>query len=420
MRFKPTETLLDPYKIRSDFPILQERVTPLTTGEPFDLVYLDNAATTQKPRQVIEAIVHYYHHQNANVHRTLHELGERATLAYERGREKVAGFIRASSIREIVFTRGTTEAINLVANAWGRKFLEGGDEVLLSEMEHHSNLIPWQMIAREKGAHLKFIPIHSDGTLDLTQLDELLTREVKFVAIAHMSNVLGTINPIGDIIEKAHRMGIPVLIDAAQSVPHLPVDVQKLDCDFLAFSGHKMCGPTGIGVLYARENWLQEMDPYQGGGEMIASVSLESATWNDLPYKFEAGTPNIAGVVALAAAIDYLNNLGMANIAHYEQKISEYALQQLQKVEGIRILGEAPQRGAVISFCLADIHPHDIAQFLNSEGIAIRAGHHCAQPLMRRLKIPASARASFYFYNTFEEVDRLVHCLQKSVDFFCL
>ncbi len=403
--------------LREDFPILRE-VFRSSRGEEIPLIYLDNAATTQKPGQVLEAITNYYRHTNANVHRAIHKLGERATEAYEGSRKRVAQFINASSEKEIVFTRGTTEAINLVATGFGEKFIGEGDEILISEMEHHSNLIPWQLLARKKGARLRFIPFLPDGTLDLSQLDELLTDRTRLVAVTHMSNVFGTINPVRQIIRKAHQRNIPVLLDGAQSVPHLPVDVQELGCDFLAFSGHKMCGPTGIGVLYGKAELLETMEPYQGGGEMIRSVWYDRATWNDIPHKFEAGTPNIAGAVGLAAAMDYLHHIGMENITRYEQKLTTYAMTRMQEIPGMRIFGQAPERGGVISFYLGSIHPHDMAQFLDYRGIAVRAGHHCAQPIMRKLEIPATTRASFYFYNTFEEIDRFIEALYQAKEFF--
>ncbi|MFZ0389365.1 MAG: cysteine desulfurase [Calditrichia bacterium] len=410
--------VLDVQKIRRDFPILQE-VFPGENGQHRPLIYFDNAATTQKPQQVIDTLVHYYRHQNANVHRAIHKLGERATNAYELSRKTVARLINAASVREIVYTRGTTESINLVASAWGNKNISEGDEILLSEMEHHSNLVPWQLLAQRKGANLRFIPFAGEkGTLLLGDLDEYITERIRLIAITHMSNVFGTINPVRRLIRKAHHLKIPVLLDAAQSVPHLPIDVQELGCDFLAFSSHKMCGPTGMGVLYGREELLEEMDPYQGGGEMIRSVWLDRAIWNELPHKFEAGTPNIAGAIALASAIDYLREIGMERITRYEQKITTYALSKMRSLEGMRIFGDAPERGGVISFLLGRIHPHDMAQFLDKEGIAVRAGHHCAQPVMRKLNIPATSRASFYFYNTFEEVDFFIEQLHKAREFF--
>ncbi len=402
----------DPETYRKDFPILGEKVH----GKP--LVYFDNAATTQKPSSVIDTISDYYRHSNANVHRAIHELGDRATTAFEEARKKVAGFIGAKSERQIIFTRGTTEAINLVAAGWGRKFMEEGDEIILSEMEHHSNLIPWQILARETGARLRFIPFTDEGTIDFPVFEQLLSGKTKLIAITHMSNVFGTINPIKRIISMAHDRGVPVLLDAAQSVPHLPVDVEFLDCDFLAFSGHKMMGPTGIGVLYAKSRILENMNPYQGGGEMINSVWLENATWNEIPHKFEAGTPNIAGAVGLAAAIDYINKIGMVSMTLWEQELTTYALDKMSEIDGITIYGHAPERGGVISFNLLDIHPHDMSHLLDQSGIAVRAGHHCAQPIMRKLDIAATTRASFYFYNTKSEIDYFVEQLKQAKSFF--
>lgn len=407
----------DPLQWRDDFPILKETF-PREKGEPVPLVYLDNAATTQKPEVVINTLKEYYEHYNANIHRALHKLGEKATLAYEESRKKIARFIGAKSPREIIFTRGTTEAINLVASAWGRKFLWEGDEVILSEMEHHSNLIPWQMLAQEKGINLKFIPFKDDGTLDLSDLDGFFSSRTKLLSITHMSNVFGTINPVEEIIQKAHSRQVPVLIDGAQSVSHMAVNVQELDCDFMAFSAHKMCGPTGIGVLYGKEKWLEEMAPYQGGGEMILTVHLDRFTCNEIPHKFEAGTPNIAGAIGFGAAVDYLTQVGMEKIHLYEKELTEYALNHLRELKGMRFIGEAKERGGVISFFMDRAHPHDIAQFLDHKGIAIRAGHHCAQPVMRKLGIPSTARASFYFYNTKEEVDHLIEVLKETLAFF--
>ncbi|TFG95005.1 MAG: cysteine desulfurase [Calditrichales bacterium] len=402
----------DPYKYRSDFPILNESVH----GKP--LVYLDNAATTQKPIQVIDAIRDYYLHDNANVHRAIHVLGERATAGFENARKTVARFISAPSEKQIIFTRGTTEAINLVATGWGRKFISSGDEIILSEMEHHSNLIPWQLLAKDVGAKLKFIPFKEDGTIDFPVFETLLSSRTKLIAITHMSNVFGTINPVRRIIRMAHDRGIPVLFDAAQSVPHLPVDVAHLNCDFMAFSGHKMLGPTGIGVLYAKSQILENMNPYQGGGEMISSVWFEEATWNEIPHKFEAGTPNIAGAIGLARAVEYLEEVGMVNLTLYEQDLTTYALEKMAAIAGMKIYGAAPERGGVISFNLGDIHPHDLSHFLDQQGIAVRAGHHCAQPVMRKLNIAATTRASFYFYNTKEEIDYLVDQLNAAKTFF--
>lgn len=409
---KVDQAKFDPLHFRPDFPILQE----IVNGKP--LVYFDNAASTQKPIQVIDAIRDYYYHDNANVHRAIHQLGERATNAFEGAREKVARFIGAESSRQIIFTRGTTEAINLVACGWGRKFTSSGDEIILSEMEHHSNLIPWQILAKEVGASLKFIPFKEDGTIDFPTFIKLLSSRTKLIAITHMSNVFGTINPIIRIIQMAHDRGIPVLFDAAQSVPHLPINVQHLDCDFLAFSGHKMLGPTGIGVLYAKSQILENMNPYQGGGEMISSVWLEDATWNEIPHKFEAGTPNIAGAVGLAVAIEYLEKVGMIPLALYEQELTTYALEKMAAIEGLVIYGTAPERGGVISFNLGNVHPHDVSHFLDQQGIAVRAGHHCAQPVMRKLNIAATTRASFYFYNTKEEIDYFVDQLHQAQEFF--
>jgi cysteine desulfurase/selenocysteine lyase len=404
--------VFDPEKYRKDFPILEE----LVNGKP--LVYFDNAATTQKPIQVIDTIRDYYMHYNANVHRAIHRLGERATIAFEDARKSVARFISAPSEKQIIFTRGATEAINLVATGWGRKFISQGDEIILSEMEHHSNLIPWQILAKEVGARLRFIPFKADGTIDFPVFSTLLTSQTKLVAITHMSNVFGTINPVIRIVRMAHDRGIPVLFDGAQSVPHLPIDVGHLNCDFLAFSGHKMMGPTGIGVLYAKSQILENMNPYQGGGEMINSVWLEEATWNEIPHKFEAGTPNIAGAIGLAAAIDYLQKIGMVNITLYEQELTTYALERMSKIPGMKIYGAAPERGGVISFNLGEIHPHDLSHYLDQQGIAVRAGHHCAQPVMRKLNIAATTRVSFYFYNTKNEIDYLIEQLNNANDFF--
>lgn len=404
--------LLNPDDYRDDFPILKLRVY----NKP--LIYLDNAATTQKPKIVIETLADYYTGMNANVHRAIHYLGEKATNALEDSRSKIAQFINAPSQRQIIFTRGTTESINLVAHAWGRKFISAGDEIILSEMEHHSNLIPWQLLASEVGAKLKFIPFTEEGTIDFSIFSRLLTGQTKLIAITHMSNVFGTINPIKKIINMAHDRGVPVLLDAAQSVPHLPIDVQYLNCDFMAFSGHKMCGPTGIGALYAKSRILENMNPYQGGGEMISSVWLENSTWNEIPHKFEAGTPNIAGAIGWGAAVDYLSSIGMIPIALYEQSLTTYALERLSAIKGMRIYGTAPERGGVISFNLGEIHPHDLSHFLDRQGIAVRAGHHCAQPIMRKLNIAATTRASLYFYNKKEEIDTLAEKLEEAHQFF--
>ncbi len=408
----PTTLNFDVQNIRKNFPILNEQVH----GHP--LIYFDNAATTQKPRQVIEAISDYYQHSNANVHRAIHTLGEQATEGYEEARRKIARFINAESEKQIIFTRGTTESINLVASAWGEKFVGQGDEIIVTEMEHHSNLIPWQLLAEKVGAKLRYIPFTEDGTLDTSLFETLLNKQTKIVALTHMSNVFGTINPIKKIVRLAHDRGIPVLLDGAQSVPHLPIDVQSLDCDFLAFSGHKMVGPTGIGVLYAKTNRLENMNPYQGGGEMINAVWLDRATWAEIPHKFEAGTPNIAGAIGLGAAIDFLQQIGMKQITLYEQQLTTYALERMTRFKEMTIYGHAPERGSAISFNLGSIHPHDMAQFLDQYGVAIRAGHHCAQPIMRKLNVAAVNRASFYFYNTTEEIDAFIDVLKKARDFF--
>jgi len=404
----------DAQRIRQDFPILIRKVH----GKP--LVYLDNAATTQKPRQVIDALVNYYTRYNANIHRGIHTLAEEATAAYEAVREHTAQFLHAPSSRSIVFTRNATEAINLFANAWGRTNLKPGDQILLTEMEHHSNLVPWQLIAKATGAHLAFMPMTDDGLLDLRTLESLLRARTKIVSVTLMSNVLGTINPVAQIVETAHRVGALVLIDGAQAVPHLPVDVQQLDCDALVCSAHKMLGPTGVGVLYAREALLESMEPFLGGGEMISDVQLTSATWNEIPWKFEAGTPNIADVIAFGDALTYLDQLGMAQVRVHEMELTAYALKRLAEFEGLTLYGptDVTQRGGVIAFNLEGLHPHDVGTVLDAEGVAIRAGHHCAKPLMRRLNVVATARASFYIYNTHEEVDRLVEAIRAAKSFF--
>jgi cysteine desulfurase/selenocysteine lyase len=406
------------HAIREDFPILKRKLGRTNPGGEKTIAYLDNAATSQKPDQVLQAVMEYYRHSNSNAHRALHTLGEEATLLYEESRKKVQKFINAASSSEIIFTRGTTESINLIAASWGRKYLKRGDAVLLTEMEHHSNLVPWQIVAGEIGFDTRFISFGSDGELELEKLESLWDDRIRLVSIVHVSNVFGTVNDVKRIIDFAHRRGVPVLIDSAQGVPHFEIDVRELDCDFLAFSGHKMCGPMGIGVLYGKERWLDEMNPYMGGGEMIRSVSLEKTTWNNIPHKFEAGTPNIGGAVGLGAAVDYLTNLGMNNIHQYEMEITEYALQRIREMPWITVYGSPSERGGVISFNLNGIHAHDTAQLLDTEAVAVRAGHHCAQPLMRKLGIQAAARASFYFYNTFEEVDRLIEALNKTEEFF--
>ncbi len=401
------EPVLDAAAIRRDFPILDQA----SGSEPF--IFLDSAATTLKPRQVIDAVTEYYAAYSSNVHRGIYKIAERATAEYEAVREKTARFINAPETSGIVFTSGATESINLAAYSWARRNLSPGDEILITEMEHHSNLVPWQLAAQDTGAALKYIPILEDGTLDREKLDELLNPKVKLLCLTHQSNVLGTVNPVADIAAKAHDAGALVLVDASQSVPHFPVDVQALDCDFMAFSGHKMLGPTGVGVLYARPELLEAMPPFLGGGEMIRSVSMESSVWNDIPFKFEAGTPNVAQVIGLGSAIDYLSNIGMEKVARCEQKLRDYATDRLAEIPGLRIYGNAPRRGAVLSFDLDGIHPHDIAQMLSEYGVAVRAGHHCAQPIMKRYQVSSTTRASFYIYNTFEEADQLCDAIRK-------
>ncbi len=405
---------MDFKKLRDDFPILKIKVR----GKRF--VYLDSSATTQKPIQVIEAINNYYKNFNSNVHRGVYYISEEATRLYEEARMKVSKFINSESPRSIVFTRNTTEAINLVAYSWGRRNIREGEEIILTVMEHHSNLIPWQILAREKNAKLKFIPVKEDGTLEIEKMNELLTPKSKLLAITHVSNVLGTINPIKEIIEIAHKNGTIVLVDGAQSVPHIPVNVKELDCDFLAFSGHKMLGPMGIGVLYGKEKILEEMEPFLGGGEMISKVWLERAEWNEIPWKFEAGTPNVEGAIGLGSAIDYLSHIGMENIQKEEQRLTKYSLERLKEIEGIIIYGpENPAiKSGVISFNLENIHPHDVGTILDQEGIAVRVGSHCAQPLMERFKTSSMIRASFYIYNIDEEIDIMISALKKVKEIF--
>ncbi len=405
---------LDVQKIRKDFPILERKVH----GVP--LVYLDNAATSQKPRQVINALVHYYENYNANIHRAVHTLGEEATAAYEGAREKVRAFINAPGAESVIFTRNTTEAINLVAYSWGRANISEGDEILLTQMEHHSNLIPWQRLAKEKGATVRYVPVTPQGTLELNGLENLFDARTKMMALPHVSNSLGTINPVEKIATEARRRGVMLLIDGAQGAPHLPVDVQAIGADFYAFSAHKMLGPTGVGVLYGRRELLEEMEPFLGGGEMIRKVTLEGATWNDLPWKFEAGTPNIADVIAFGAAIDYLSDLGMDNVRQHEAEITAYALDRMGSIPDIILYGppDAAERGGVVSFNFPGLHPHDIGTVLDTHGVAIRSGHHCTQPLMRCLGISGTARASFYVYNTPQEVDALVDATKAAVAFF--
>lgn len=394
-------------QIRADFPILSRTVY----GKP--LVYLDNGATTQKPRAVVDAITEEYYSVNANVHRGVHFLSQRATELHEASRETVRRFINARSTNEIVFTRGTTESINLLASSYGEACMKAGDEVILSTMEHHSNIVPWQLLQARKGIVLKVIPMNDRGELLLDAYEKLFTERTRLVCVAHVSNVLGTVNPVKDMARTAHSHGVPILIDGAQSIPHMPVDVQELDADFYVFSGHKVYGPTGVGVLYGKEDWLDRLPPYQGGGEMIQHVSFERTTFNELPFKFEAGTPDYIGTTGLARALDYVTALGMDRIAAYEHDLTEYATRQLKQVPGMRIFGEAPEKGSVISFLVGNIHHFDMGTLLDRLGIAVRTGHHCAQPLMQRLGIEGTVRASFGLYNTREEVDALVAGVER-------
>lgn len=402
--------------LRNDFPILQ-RVLP--NGQP--LVYFDNAASSQKPESVIRTMDEYYRRYNANVHRGVHTLSEEATTAFELAREKVAKFIHAPSARQVIFTRGATESINLVAYTWGRANLGPGDEVLITEMEHHANIVPWQILQEQIGFTLRYVPITDHGVLDLEKLPEVLTERTKLFCFMHASNVVGTINPVQELVAAARAVGAKVLIDGAQSVPHMPVDVQALDADFYVFSGHKMCGPTGVGVLYGKRDLLEAMPPFMGGGDMIREVKLTGSKWNSVPFKFEAGTPAIAEAIGLGAAVDYLQQVGMEWIHAHEREITRYAYARMAEVEGLRILGPGPeQRGGLIAFTLEGVHPHDVSAILDRSGVAVRAGHHCAQPLHDRLGIHASARASFYLYNTREEVDVLVNALHKAQEVFLL
>ena len=407
-------TTINVARIRDDFPILKRQVN----DKP--LVYFDNAATSQKPKVVIDAIDRYYREYNANIHRGIHKLAEEATLAYEEAREKVAKFVNAKRTEEIIFTRNATEAINLVAYSWGRANIRKGDKIVLTIMEHHSNIVPWQVLAEEKGAKVEFVKINERGELRQDEVHELIDEKTKIVCVTHASNVLGTINPVKEIGREAHLYGAMFLIDAAQSVPHMTVDVNEIDCDFAAFSGHKMLGPTGIGVLYGKSEQLQNMPPFLGGGEMIREVHTTGASWKDLPYKFEAGTPDISGAIGLGAAVDYLRGIGMRNVHDYEKEITSYALERMKQVDGVVIYGpmDVTHRVGVVSFNLGDIHPHDLASILDEEGIAIRSGHQCAQPLMEFLGLPATSRASFYIYNTKEEVDVFVNALEKARKIF--
>lgn len=399
-------------RIREEFPILREQAH----GRP--LIYFDNAATTQKPRAVLDAVRRYYEHDNANVHRGLHTLSARATEAYERARQTVADYIGADAADEIVFTRGTTESINLVAQAWGGKFLRSGDVILLTEMEHHSNLVPWQLLAERIGALLRFVPVRDDGSLDLDRLSSFLTPEVKLFAFTHISNSLGTINPVAELCRKAREIGAITVVDAAQSAGHKPVNVQEIGCDFLAFSGHKMCAPTGIGALYGRAEVLNSLPPWHGGGEMIVSVTLERSSFKKAPHRFEAGTPNIAGAIGLAAAIDYIEKIGRTAIFEHDLELTRHALERFKELPGMRVLGPSDERGAIVGFVMEAAHPHDLTTFADQYGLAMRGGHHCNQPLMRRFGLTGTTRASFYFYNTKEEIDRMIEILHKAAKFF--
>ncbi len=398
--------------MRADFPILATGVR----GKP--LTYLDNAATGQKPNAVIEAVERYYRAENSNIHRGVHYLSEKATDAYEAARASVARFIGAADSDEIIFVRGTTEGINLVAHGFTESVLRPGDEILITHMEHHANIVPWQIAAEKTGAVLKVAPVDDRGVLDLEAFEALLSEKTKLVSIVHISNALGTINPVKTIIEKAHALGVPVLVDGAQSAPHAPIDVAELDCDFFIFSGHKVFGPTGIGVLWGKRKWLEQFPPYQSGGDMIEKVDFEGTTYKGIPGKFEAGTPHIAGVIGLAAAIDYLNGMDRVGALRHETELLQAATEQLSAIDGVRFIGTAPEKASVLSFLINDIHPHDIGTFLDADGVAIRAGHHCAQPLLKRFGVPATARASFAFYNDFEDVHRFVNAVQKMQKFF--
>ena len=409
---KESMQAFDINSIRKDFPILNETVHGKT------LVYLDNAATTQKPEQVIEAMNAYYRHTNSNIHRGVHLLSEKATQQYEEARKKVARFIGAPKTQEIIFTRGTTDAINLLAASFGKKHIQAGDEILISAMEHHSNIVPWQMMCEERKAVLKVVPIDDDGSLNMEAFEQLLSEKTKLVAIVHVSNSLGTINPVKDIIQKAHAKNIPVLLDGAQAVQHLPVNVQELDCDFYAFSGHKLFGPTGVGVLYGKESWLKDLPPYQGGGDMILNVTFEKTTYNELPYKFEAGTPAIAEVIGLGAAIDYISGIGMKQIETRESELLAYAMKRIAAIPRVTIIGTAAHKSSVVSFVVDGVHPHDMGTILDREGIAIRTGHHCTQHVMKRFGIPATSRVSLAFYNTEEELDTCVKAIEKAIQLF--
>ena len=403
---------LDYHRVRADFPILSTEVR----GKP--LTYLDSAATSQKPLSVIEAIDRYYRLENSNIHRGVHYLSEQATDAYEMTRSKVAQFIGAEDADEVIFVRGATEGINLVAQGFVESVFQPGDEILITHMEHHANIVPWQIAAQKTGAVLKVVPVDGDGVLDMDAFEALLTEKVRLVSVIHVSNALGTINPVKTIIDKAHALDVPVLVDGAQSAPHMPVNVSDLDCDFFVFSGHKVCGPTGIGVLWGKRDWLERLPPYQSGGDMIEQVDFEGTTYKGIPGKFEAGTPHIEGVIGLGAAVEYLNKLDRKAALQHETKLLHSATEQLTAIDGVRIIGTAPGKASVISFLINDVHPHDIGTFLDADGVAIRAGHHCVQPLLKRFGVPATARASFAFYNDFDDVARLVEAVRKMKRFF--
>ncbi len=403
----PSASMFNIEQIRSDFPILKLKIY----GKP--LVYFDNAASSQMPQPVIDRMIRYQTTQHANINRAVHYLSETATEEYEKSRNKLKCFINASEDREVIFTSGTTDAINLVAHGYGRKFISSGDEIILTTLEHHSNIVPWQMLAEEKGARIRVVPINNVGELLIDEYEQLFNKHTKFVGITHVSNALGTINPIKQMIEFAHARNVPVLVDGAQAAPHMKIDVQDLDCDFYAFSGHKLCGPTGIGILYGKASLLEHMQPFKGGGDMIASVTFEKTTYNTIPHKFEAGTPPIAAAIGFGAAIDYLSEIDMSVIEAYEHDLIDYATEQISLIPGIRIIGNATNKVAVLSFSVDKIHPHDIGTLLNQEGIAVRTGHHCAQPVMQHFKVPATTRASFSFYNSMSEIDALISSIQK-------
>lgn len=403
---------LDVGRIRKDFPVLHQQVH----GKR--LVYLDNAASSQKPQAVIDAVARFDSHDYANIHRGVHDLSQRATVAYEEARVKAQRFLNAAHDKEVIFVRGTTEAINLVAHSYGRTVLNLGDEILVSAMEHHSNIVPWQMVCRERGAVLRVIPMNDAGELRLDEYERLIGPRTKLVGIVHVSNALGTINPVREMVEIAHRHNVPVLVDGAQAAPHVPIDVQELDCDFYAFSGHKVYGPSGVGIVYGKAKLLESLPPYQGGGEMISAVTFEKSFYKGLPAKFEAGTPNITGAIGLGAALDYLNRIGLPVVAAHEQDLLRYATERIEKVPNVRIIGTAREKASVLSFVIEGIHPHDVGTILDRQGIAVRAGHHCAQPVMQRFKIPATTRASFAFYNTKEEVDALINAIEKTIEVF--